>query len=71
MKDTICTCGHWYEEHDHAKECAACANNPYIADYQPCTGFIYDAKASTPEAIADRGGDPELWPQRVKDALSA
>ena len=60
MKDTICTCVHWYEEHGHtgcmAPDCS-------------CEGFTYSAELSEPEAIADRGGDPELWPQRVKDAL--
>jgi predicted nucleic acid-binding Zn-ribbon protein len=62
--DTICKCGHWYEEHDPGDaECCA----PECT----CSTFAYSAEESTPEAIANRGGDPELWPQRVKDALGA
>ena len=65
--DTICTCGHWYEEHnDDLPSCAGCDASGGDDDLD-LHAFDYDAEGSTPEAIADRGGDPELWPQRVKD----
>lgn len=32
--------------------------------------FIFSEENSTPEAIADRGGDPDQWPQHVKDHFS-
>jgi len=60
MIDTICTCNHWYEEHETGG--GACG-----APRCGCPAFNYDREASTPEAIADRGGDPQQWPQRVKD----
>jgi hypothetical protein len=59
--DTICACTHWFEEHADDGEC--------MAPNCTCTEFSYSATLSTPEAIADRGGDPECWPQRTKDAL--
>jgi hypothetical protein len=58
MSDIICKCGHWYDEHQVNKACSA----PGCT----CEWFAFDQEASTPEAIADRGGDPELWPQHVK-----
>ena len=62
MKDTICKCGHWFEEHDEEGEC--------FAPGCECVAFKYSESESTPEAIADRGGDPELWPERVKRAFN-
>ena len=59
MTDTICGCGHWFEEHEGACFAPGCE----------CAAFDYSESESTPEAIADRGGDPELWPERVKRAL--
>lgn len=68
-EDTICECGHWYDEHDCEMGadpvidawCGACA----------CESFRFSESASTPEAIADRGGDPEQWPEHVKQASSS
>ena len=63
--DTICTCGHWFEEHDTAgcSGCDAAGLEMAAIEHK----FTFDAEASSPEAIADRGGDPSKWPQRVKD----
>ena len=36
-----------------------------------CLTFRFDSVASTPEAIADRGGDPEKWPEFVKNYFAA
>lgn len=63
--DTICTCGHWFEEHSDGG-CAGCDAAGLELDMIE-HAFEYDAEASTPESIADRGGDPGRWPQRVKD----
>jgi|SRR5579864_3029842 len=62
--DTTCICTHWFEE--HAGRHFACSSPGC-----DCPGFEYDDEGSTPEAIADRGGDPELWPQWVKDYWAA
>lgn len=43
--DTVCHCGHWFEE--HGPEGCECG----------CERFTFDAKANTPGAIADRGGE--------------
>ena len=59
----ICVCNHWYEEHDVGEECGA----PNCT----CLTFRFDSVASTPEAIADRGGDPEKWPEFVKNYFAA
>ena len=57
IRDSVCVCGHWYGEHDSYRcEAAKC----------PCKGFRQDLEASTPEAIADRAGDPAGWPEHVK-----
>jgi hypothetical protein len=61
LEDTICKCNHWYEEHNHGDVCEA-------PDCH-CGGFSFDSEGSTPEAIADRGGDPDLWPEHVKRAF--
>lgn len=60
IQDTICECNHWYEEHDVGTECGA----PLCQ----CLGFVADPALSTAEAIADRGGDPDQWPDHVKVA---
>ncbi len=59
MDDTICACGHWFEEHDSKCNAPGCE----------CLSFTYSTTESSPQAIADRGGDPDLWPERVKQAL--
>jgi hypothetical protein len=80
--DTVCVCGHWYEEHeprraisdldgsvtfhyDQRMNCEGCDAGGTLF----CTQFTFDPEANTPEAIADRGGDPEFWPQWVKDEI--
>jgi hypothetical protein len=60
IQDTICECNHWYEEHSYGTACEA----PGCS----CVGFLADPDASTAAAIADRGGDPDLWPEHVKRA---
>lgn len=67
--DTVCRCGHWFEEHFDGEPagCAGCeAPHPHDDAYQH--GFEFDPEENTPDAIADRGGDPELWPEWVKVA---
>lgn len=68
-EDTICICGHWFEEHHLEIDDMACAGCDAAGlDLDAIEHeFVFDPEQSTPEAIADRGGDPELWPQRVKD----
>lgn len=61
VEDTICTCNHWYREHDNDGECFAPNCN--------CLAFTFSAENSTPDAIADRGGAPEKWPEHVKRAF--
>jgi hypothetical protein len=56
-EDRVCSCGHWHDEHG-PKGCGC-----------GCSGFVYDPAQNTPTAIADRGGDPELWPEHIKRAL--
>ena len=68
--DIICECGHWYKEHGideiQVAICAGCdAGGQEIEKIEH--HFTYSAEKSTPQAIADRGGDPKLWPQFVKD----
>ena len=63
IADTICECGHWYEEHDSGNDCCA----PGCI----CQWFEFSEKESTSAAIADRGGDPELWPQHVKESAAS
>jgi hypothetical protein len=58
IQDTVCECNHWYDEHRHACEAPDCE----------CPGFVADPAGSTPAAIAERGGDPERWPEHVKRA---
>jgi hypothetical protein len=62
IQDTICECVHWYDEHDYGTECQA----PDCT----CGRFLMSPALSTPAAIADRGGDPDLWPEHVKRALT-
>jgi hypothetical protein len=65
--DTVCACGHWWEEHfDGMLVFADCA-----APHCVCARFEFDPAANTPDEIADRGGDPDAWPQWVKDYYSA
>lgn len=64
MNDTVCQCGHWFEE--HGPECAGCDAGGHL----DCTAFVFDPAENTPEAIASRGGDPAYWPQHVKDAAA-
>lgn len=74
-QDTICTCSHWYDEHDRGGACDSCHSNAENARengyeaVEPCLRFTFDPAQSTPEAIADRGGDPALWPEHVKKAI--
>lgn len=67
IQDTICVCGHWYEEHGYddgrGEFCAGCSASGNV---EPDHSFLADVDASTAEAIADRGGDPARWPQHVK-----
>lgn len=50
--DTVCVCGHWWEEHAGACGAPGC----------PCQGFEFDPEGNSPEAIADRGGDAAAPP---------
>lgn len=59
IQDTVCECGHWYGEHDGACRAPGCS----------CPNFLADPVGSTPDEIADRGGDPEPWPEHVRAAL--
>lgn len=61
--DTICACGHWWEEHQDTG--GAC-----FAPSCECNGFTFSAIETTPDAIADRGGDPDKWPEWVKAAFT-
>lgn len=63
--ETICECSHWYEEHDE-EHCEGCEVGGHI---DPDHTFVFDPEQSTPDAIADRGGDPDYWPAWVKAAL--
>lgn len=70
--DTVCVCGHWWEEHYWPADgepagCAGCAAG-HLGGAEH--GFEFDPAENTPAAIADRGGDPDYWPQWVKDALA-
>lgn len=79
IEDQVCECGHWYGEHVAADaEGPACCEGCHIAlegwTPEELKGvvpveheFKFSAEFNTPEAIADRGGDPEKWPQHVKD----
>ena len=71
--DTICICGHWWEEHTHEIDDMACGGCDAAGlDLDAIEHeFIFEPAENTPEAIADRGGDPEAWPQWVKDAIDA
>jgi hypothetical protein len=67
IEDTVCRCNHWYEEHDRPLE----LGNEHAFCGAPgceCAGFVADPALSSPETIADRGGDPGLWPEHVKAA---
>lgn len=45
MKDTLCKCNHWFEEHGSGGcECG-------------CSSFEFERAFNTPEYIADRGGE--------------
>ena len=56
--DTICACSHWFEEHESSGAC--------VAPGCSCQGYVFDPEENTPEAIADRGGDPEVWPSWLR-----
>jgi hypothetical protein len=60
IQDTVCECGHWYEEHE---VCGPC-NAPGCE----CAMHLADPNESTAEAIAWRGGDPSAWPEHVRRA---
>jgi hypothetical protein len=71
--DTICVCGHWYEEHYLPSDgdpagCEGC----FAARFGDAAehGFEFDPEENAPTAIANRGGDPTAWPQWVKDATA-
>ena len=69
--DTVCICGHWWEEHSieiDDMSCAGCDASGADLDVIEHE-FVFDPEMNTPEMIADRGGDPECWPRWVKDAL--
>lgn len=64
VEDTICKCGHWHDEHTGPNPRADCQ-----APACSCLKFEADPGQSTPDAIADRGGDPAYWPEHVKRAI--
>lgn len=75
--DTICECIHWYEEHQDWLTVADDADpepfGPALGCGAPgcvCTAFVFSAIWTTPENIADRGGDPDKWPEWMKQALA-
>ncbi len=63
-KDTICVCGHWFEEHfldSNGTPCEACTSNAVdFAEESRCSNFVFDPELNSPEAIADRGGQHDL-----------
>lgn len=65
--DTVCECGHWYEEHDDGF-CEGCAVGGVLDPSHP---FAFDPAENTVEAITNRGGDPDMWPEWVKQAVTA
>lgn len=72
--DTVCACGHWWEEHDNGGPCGGCdaasAGTMDTAEDLAAHVFEFWPEYNTPEAIADRGGDPDYWPEWVKAAFS-
>jgi hypothetical protein len=71
IEDQVCFCGHWYDEHSRTDaegpaHCESCYQSE-VPDNGDEHDFAFDWKENTPEAIADRGGDPDLWPQHIKD----
>jgi hypothetical protein len=68
-EDTICECGHWYDEHDCERGADPIADAFCGAPGCECESFRFSESASTPAAIADRGGDPDEWPDHVKKAV--
>jgi hypothetical protein len=60
--DTICECGHWYEEHHES----AGINIGCLAPECPCQAFVFSAEETNPEMIFDRGGASWAWPDWVK-----
>lgn len=65
-KDTVCQCGHWYEE--HTTRGGACFA-PTCEEIGCCSKFTYDPNQNTIQDIADRGGDPDKWPKWMKQAI--
>lgn len=70
--DTICVCGHWYEEHYLPADgepggCEGCHASSRGSDDAYEHGFEFDPESNTFEAIADRGGDPDKWPAWMKE----
>ena len=64
-QDTICACGHWFEEHDEKDEkyaCDSCAGNEkdYNESDVKCPSFVFDPEQNTHESIDDRGGEHDL-----------
>ena len=61
-QDTICVCGHWFEEHRNGV-CDGCGSlwedtNVPLSDAEWfCKGFAYSDEWNTPENIANRGGE--------------
>ena len=73
--DTICICGHWFEEHldatgNESGECAGCDAGD-MPEEDITHAFQYDPEMNTAEAIADRGGDPDKWPVWMKGYVNA
>jgi len=49
QRDTLCVCGHWYEEHENGGACTA----PDCG----CSGFEFSPELNTPEVIAESSGE--------------
>jgi hypothetical protein len=68
--DTVCACGHWWEEHDAIDDPAICEGCAAGGGDDIEHVFVFWPEGNTAEAIADRGGDPDKWPTWVKQALA-
>jgi hypothetical protein len=61
IRDSVCRCVHWYEEHARGRACGA----PDCT----CKKFVWSASFNTPRDIADRGGDHSRMRRRCHCAL--
>lgn len=69
IQDTVCGCGHWYDEHGPSGMYRGAEIARYLACRAPgcgCVSYVADPERSTADAVADRGGEPEHWPPHVK-----